>query len=86
MQRRLVQMLASRGVPQFHICRALGIDEKTLRKHYRHELDVGAAKLEAALIGHLLRLAGGKGAVALTAITFLLRARFGWSPYAPPPR
>ncbi|MGO8235823.1 hypothetical protein ACC811_10140 [Rhizobium ruizarguesonis] len=30
---------------------------KTLRKRYRKQLDIGAAKLEAALVEHLLRLA-----------------------------
>ncbi|MEZ0004401.1 hypothetical protein [Sinorhizobium fredii] len=61
----------------------LKIDPKTLRRHYRAELDRGAAKVEAELVLHLDRLAGGKGAVALRAITFLLQARFGWSRYAP---
>ncbi|PDS94861.1 hypothetical protein CO659_26450 [Rhizobium sp. S9] len=45
--------------------RALEIDPKTLRKRYRRELVIGAPKLEAALIGHLLRLADDKGDVAL---------------------
>lgn len=85
MQRRLVQVLAAQGIPQFQICRVLEIDEKTLRRHYRHELDVGAVRLESALILRLYSLAGGKGAVALRAITFLLKAKFGWSEYAPPP-
>lgn len=84
MQRRLVHVLASEGIPQTQIARVLGIDEKTLRKHYRHELDVGASKLEAKLVLHLYRLSNGKGATALKAITFCLRSRFGWSRYAPP--
>ncbi|PDS45366.1 hypothetical protein CO662_25490 [Rhizobium anhuiense] len=85
MRRRLVQMLAAEGIPQREISRALEIDPKTLRQHFRHELDIGAAKLEAALVGHLLRLAGGSDDVALRAIKFILKARFGWSEYAPPP-
>jgi hypothetical protein len=48
-------------------------------------LDVGAAKLEAALIGHVLRIAGGRGAVAMKAIRFTLQSRFGWSEFAPRP-
>ncbi|WFT88020.1 helix-turn-helix domain-containing protein [Rhizobium leguminosarum] len=85
MQRRLVQMLASEGVPQAEICRVLEVSEKTLRKHFRRELDRGAAKLEAALIVHLLRIAGSRGAVALKAIRFALQSRFGWSEFAPRP-
>ncbi|MBB2692183.1 UNVERIFIED_ORG: hypothetical protein GGI62_003353 [Rhizobium esperanzae] len=84
MQRRLVQVLAGQAVPQPEICRILAVSPKTLRKRYRRELDVGAAKLQAALITHLLRLAAGRDDVALRAIIFLLRCRFGWSRYAPP--
>nr|WP_026203798.1 hypothetical protein [Rhizobium giardinii] len=85
MHRRLVQVLAAQGVPQREICRVLEIDEKTLRRHFRHELDIGSAKLEAALVLHLYQLAGGGDDVALRAIKFALQARFGWSPYAPQP-
>ncbi len=85
MQRRLVQVLASEGVSQVQICGVLDISEKTLRKRYRKQLDIGAAKLEAALIGHLLRIAEGRGAVAFKAIRFTLRSRFGWSEFAPRP-
>nr|WP_049734123.1 hypothetical protein [Rhizobium ecuadorense] len=84
MQRRLVQVLAGQAVPQPEICRILAVSPKTLRKRYRRELDVGAAKLESALIAHLLRLTAGNDDVALRAIRFALQARFGWSPYAPP--
>ncbi|MGR9192006.1 hypothetical protein [Rhizobium leguminosarum] len=86
MQRRLVELLTAEGVSQLEIGRVIAIDGKTLRKRYRRELDVGAAKLEAALVGQLLRIAGGKGAVAFKAIRFTLQARFGWSQYVPPPR
>lgn len=84
--RRLVELLAAEALPQSEICRVLEIDAKTLRKHYRLELDRGAAKLQAKLVEHLLRLTNGKGAVALRAIIFLLRARFGWSRYVPAAR
>ncbi|OOO44396.1 RNA polymerase subunit sigma-70 [Rhizobium leguminosarum bv. viciae USDA 2370] len=83
---RVVRVLAEHGIPQFQIARVLDIDEKTLRLHYRRELDVGAARLEAALALRLYAIAGGKGAIALRAAIFILKARFGWSPYLPPPR
>ncbi|MEB3045646.1 helix-turn-helix domain-containing protein [Rhizobium mulingense] len=83
MQRRLVQALASQGIPQSEICRVLDISEKTLRRAYRRQLDVGAARLQAALVGHLLRLAAGTDDLALKAIIFLLRSRFGWSEFLP---
>lgn len=83
--RRVAELLASRGFPQPLISGALNISPKTLRKRYAAELRRGSAKLEAALIGDLLKIAGKGDATALKAITFCLRSRFGWSPYAPPP-
>ena len=32
------------GLPHEQIAMLIGIDDKTLRKHYRHELDMGKAK------------------------------------------
>ena len=34
--------MAAYGVPEADIARVIGIDPKTLRKHYRGELDIGA--------------------------------------------
>nr|WP_064810325.1 MULTISPECIES: hypothetical protein [Rhizobium] len=81
--RRVVELLASRGVRQSEICYVLAISEKTLRAHFRAELNRGAARLEAALALRLIDLAGGNGAVALRATIFLLRSRFGWSEFLP---
>ncbi|MBY5849710.1 RNA polymerase subunit sigma-70 [Rhizobium ruizarguesonis] len=83
--RRVVELLASRGIPQAQICSVLGISQKTLRRRYGAELRRGASMLEAALVLRLFSLANGKGAVALKAVIFSLRARFGWSLYLPPP-
>lgn len=81
----MVELLTARAVPQVEISRILNISEKTLRLRFRRQLDRGGAKLEAALVGNLLRIASGKDATALKAIRFALRARFGWTEYAPPP-
>lgn len=83
--RRLVVVLAGQAIPQSEIARVLDVDGKTLRRHYRRELDVGAARLECALALRLIDLAGGKSAVSLKATIFLLRCRFGWSRYLPLP-
>lgn len=82
--RNAVELLAGAAVPQVEICGVLRIDPKTLRRHYRRELDRGAAQVEAKLVMDLHRLASGSGGVALKAIQFALRARFGWSEFAPP--
>lgn len=84
--RRLVGLLASMGVRQSEICYVLAISEKTLRRAYRAELRRGASKFECALAARLFDLAGGTGTIALRANIFLLRSRFGWSPYLPAPR
>ena len=39
LHRRQVEAMAAYGVPEFDIARVIGIDPKTLRKHYRDELD-----------------------------------------------
>ena len=42
--RRQVEAMAGYGVPEADIARVIGIDAKTLRKHYRQELDLGHIK------------------------------------------
>jgi len=42
--RRQVEAMAAYGVPEADIARVLVIDAKTLRKHYREELDTGHVK------------------------------------------
>ncbi|MER9567111.1 hypothetical protein [Mesorhizobium sp. M0571] len=83
--RRFVEALAGIAVSQAEIATALAITLPTLRKHYRRELDRGAATVEARLVGHLWRIAGGNDGTALRAVMFALRCRFGWSEFAPPP-
>jgi hypothetical protein len=83
--RQVVELMAAYAVPQDKIAEAIAIDPKSLRQHYRRELDRGSAVVEAKLVGNLLRLAGGSDGVALKAVMFSLQSRFGWSMYAPPP-
>jgi hypothetical protein len=42
--RRQVEAMAAYGIPEPDISRVVGIDPKTLRKHYRDELDLGTTK------------------------------------------
>ena len=79
-------MLAGWSVPNERIANVLGIDAKTLRKHYREGLDVGYARLEAQLAHNLLRIAQGHDRQALIATIFALKARFGWVEATAPPR
>ena len=56
----------------------IGIDAKTLRKHYRHELDFGHTKANAKVAENLYRKATGEGREAVTAAIFWLKARARW--------
>lgn len=83
--RQMVEVLAGFAVPTTKIADVLDITQPTLLKHYETELRTGAAKVEATLVGNLLRLAKGSDGTALKAITFALNCRFGWSAYVPRP-
>ena len=83
--RRIVKIMAGFTIPQEQIALALEISEKTLRKHFKRELQIAAAQVHAQLAGNLLRLSNGNDGTALKATLEGLRMRFGWSSYAPPP-
>jgi hypothetical protein len=55
--RRQVEAIAGYGVPEADIARVIGIDPKTLRKHYRDELDTGHVKANAKVAENLFRKA-----------------------------
>jgi hypothetical protein len=59
--RRNVEALAGYGVPEAEIAGVVGIDAKTLRKHYRWELDHGHTKANARVAENLFRKATGEG-------------------------
>ena len=56
----------------------LEIDPKTLRKHYRDELDTGQIKATAKVAEFLFRRATTEGPQAVTAAIFWLKTRGGW--------
>ena len=77
-QRRQVEALAGYGVPEAEIAGLVGIDAKTLRKHYRHELDHGHTKANAKVAENLYRKATGEGRESVTAAIFWLKTRARW--------
>lgn len=77
-ERRQVEMLAGYGVPEAQIAALIGIDPKTLRKHYRSELDHGHTRANAKIAENLFRIATGDGYEAVTAAIFWLKTRAGW--------
>jgi hypothetical protein len=76
--RRQVEAMAGYGVAEADIAGVIGIDPKTLRKHYRDELDNGHVKANAKVAENLFRKATGEGREAVTAAIFWLKTRAGW--------
>jgi hypothetical protein len=76
--KRQVEAMAAYGVPEEKIARVVGIDAKTLRKHYRDELDTGQTKANSKVAESLYRKATGEGPQSVTAAIFWLKTRAQW--------
>jgi len=74
-RRQLVQLHSTIGTPQNIIASILDIDDKTLRKHYRDELDHATAQANATIGGALFNKAKGGDT---TAMIFWMKTRAGW--------
>src|SRR6267378_7311179 len=74
-QRRQVEAMAAYGIPEDNISRVIGVDPKTLRKHYRDELDLGETKANAQIAGFLFNAAKNGN---VTAQIFWLKTRAKW--------
>jgi len=77
-ERRQVEALAGFGIPEIEIAGLIGCDPKTLRKHYRDELDHGHTKANAKVAENLFKMALGQGREAVTAAIFWLKTRARW--------
>ncbi len=77
-QRDIVQVMAGHNIEQHKIALALGIDNKTLRKHFKTELSRASAMVEATLASNQFARAKGNNAVGQRATEFILNTRFGW--------
>ena len=73
--REKVWHLAGLGVPQDDIANIIGCAPKTLRKHFRAELDRGVAEANAIISGCLFAAAKGGNT---TAQIFWMKTRGGW--------
>ena len=75
-QRRLVKSLAAYGTRQEAIAEVVGVTAKTLRKHFRKELDRGATEANTQVAQTMFRMAtSGKSAASTI---FWLKCRAGW--------
>lgn len=71
-----VKALASVGTTQEHIAIYLGVDVKTLRKHYRRELDTSLIIANSNVAKSLYKNANDGN---VTAQIFWLKTKGGWS-------
>ena len=76
-QRRLVRTMASFGIPQDDIAVVLEIAPKTLRAHFRSELDRAAIEANARVMGAMYKMATSGEHPA--ASIFWLKTRCRWS-------
>ena len=76
--RRYVEAMAGYGTPEADIATVVGIDPKTLRKHYRQELNTGSIKANTKVAESLYKKALGDGSQSVTAAIFWLKTRAHW--------
>lgn len=74
--RKLVETSSGLGLPHESIAALLGIDDKTLRKYYREELDIGKAKAHGQIAKTLYQkaLAGDT-----TSLIWWTKSQMRWS-------
>lgn len=83
--RKMVLALAGFGAPHEYIASCITnpqtgkqLDEKSLRKYFRVELDAGKGKANTAVAQSLFKHATGSGRSAVTACIFWLKTQAGW--------
>jgi predicted transcriptional regulator len=77
-QRLLVQLMVASCFTQDKIAEHVGVDAKTLRKHFRKELKNGKAYVLALVAQSIYKKALGDGDKALTAAFFVMKTQGGW--------
>src|ERR1700676_5048790 len=78
-QKKTVEAMSAYGISEDEVARTMGdhgIDPKTLRKHFRHELDIGATKANSAVAQTAYQMATSGKCPAAT--MFWLKCRAGW--------
>jgi len=76
-----VKTMASVGVRQDQIAKVLGVTPKTLRKHFRQQLDLGAIEANVDVANACYRMA--TSGTNISATIFWLKVRAGWRENAP---
>lgn len=74
-QRNAVKLLVAAGISEGVICQAIGINWRTLSKHFKQEIETGRAFVYAQIAGRVVQKAmQGDNACMF----FVLKTRFGW--------
>jgi transcription initiation factor TFIIIB Brf1 subunit/transcription initiation factor TFIIB len=74
-----VMALTSFGVPQEEIAKFIGVDSKTLRKHYREEMDTAETSANATVARFLYNVASGKALKDGASYSDCVRAAMFWA-------
>jgi hypothetical protein len=79
--RDMVRVMVAGGILQTDIGKVLGISHVTLRKHFRREIDVGAAEIAGRMVQSLVTMALGTETEQpnFNAIKWYTQAKMGWS-------
>jgi len=77
-QRRYVESMAAVGIPHTDIARVLKIDPKTLRLHFRDDLDLAGPRANAKVAGNLFWMATQRDFKAAAPAMFWAKTRMGW--------
>jgi len=79
-QRRTVRAMVAYGVPQEQICKVIGVTDKTLNKHFKHEIETAAIEANSKVAQSLFRKATSDELVgpSVTAAIFWLKTKAGW--------
>ena len=74
--RATVEAMVSYGIPHEDIGKVIGIDDKTLRKYYRHEIDTASAKANSQVAQRLYKKCMNDDT---SSIIFWLKTRAKWA-------
>lgn len=77
--RSFVRAMVMAGIQQDRVAEVIDIAPKTLRKHFRDELDLGMDKANATVVANLYRQAIKDDFRSIPAAIYWTKAQMGWS-------
>ena len=78
-----VKMMAGMGIPDYEICKVIGVSEPTMRKHFWQELETGHIVANSKVAQSLFKMATDKDKPNVTAAIFWLKTRARWTEAQP---